>query len=130
LLKNRLKSVIVASNQNRDVNINQKEKFNFKLLCRNTPNTTRINPRVVLPTSPINIFAFGQFQHKKPPIENPNQTKIFIPVKYQRTNAIEMASIEAYPSLPSKKLKRLVNQTNPTSANKDQIHFMLLKNNP
>jgi hypothetical protein len=74
----------------------------------------------------MNIFAFGQFQYRKPPTEKTRRNSISYPVKNQIANEIEIDSIDAYPSLPSKKLKRLINHTKPTISIKIQSHEKLL----
>ena len=76
-----------------------------------------INPRTILPTSPKNIFAGFQFQYKK--AEQVDITKISNTGKYSDLfkkcaiiipAQIVMIIIGLIPSIPSIKLKILMNQ--------------------
>jgi hypothetical protein len=80
------------------------------------PITIRINPSWVLPTSPIKILAFGQFQYKKPATDAISKAVETFPVKANKTEHMIIASRDANPSTPSIKLKRFINQTIPMMA--------------
>ena len=68
-------------------------------------------PSKVLHTSPMNILAFCQFQNKKPKTEAASNKPILSPKKKNIDNPINMTSVLIYPSIPSKKLNKLINQT-------------------
>ena len=75
------------------------------------------NPKTMLPTSPKNIFAGFQFQYKKPEqidiIKISNEGKYSeLFTRYAKIIPIQivMVIIELIPSIPSMKLKMLINQ--------------------
>ena len=86
-----------------------------------------INPKRVLPTSPINIFALGQFQIKNPPTDVANNIPMFSPESKKIAIPANTISDPIYPSIPSRKLNRLIDQMMAINANKinaiDKIEF-------
>src|SRR5258707_776829 len=75
-------------------------------------------PKKPLPASPMKIRAGGKFQHKKPPTQAAKRTATAQSpagwTSHQITAppaATQMASTLAMPSIPSMKLKRLIDQT-------------------
>jgi len=79
-------------------------------------NIPMVKPRRVLPTSPINIFAGCQFQIRNPKVAAARNNGRFTLIRKNAAKQIKIVSTLRYPSIPSRKLKRFVSQTMPTTA--------------
>ena len=68
-----------------------------------------LKPSKVLPTSPIKIFDFSQFQQRNPNDASARINIIFPPKRKKIEIETVMASDAAYPSIPSIKLYKFIN---------------------
>src|SRR5579863_2687763 len=119
----RCKRVTVASTKKTANRINQIQMSFESALEEKSASVPSMKPRNPLPTSPMKIFAGGQFQTRKPRLAaasidessttsgNPPLSKRTAPSPLTQT-----ASTPASPSIPSMKLKRFVSHTNATTS--------------
>jgi hypothetical protein len=112
-------SVTVASTKNNVHRIRAVHSFTLEVLAEATSSSAMTAPRNPLPTSPMKIFAGGQFHQRNPAAEAARQAATYTrpespAVKHSMALAAAQtnsASLPASPSIPSMKLNRLMNQT-------------------